>query len=252
MKECRSPSRPAQTPSRSPAELPRRTRTRGTCTVDQSATLRAYPVLLTFGGPACAGVVGCAYGNVERSRYLRDNSRMATRSQTLPTDPGDGYVRLHRGSSARGGKPGTLVVGLPGSDSDLDANAEALQTAFRHRGHTSGPSPRDPGRPSKAHNVAPRGGRTPGETRGRLSGRPGERSSSLFAPNGALRQKGADGARRGGARAAAARPRVSAVASRSGRGPRARAPLVVSYTRSSDPKYVVCNSSHRPRMTRCT
>jgi translation initiation factor 1 len=30
-------------------------------------------------------------------------------------------VRLHRGKSAKGGKPGTLVVGLPGSDSDLDA-----------------------------------------------------------------------------------------------------------------------------------
>ena len=43
------------------------------------------------------------------------------RSQPLPPDPGDGVVRLHRGSSARGGKPGTLVVGLSGSESDLDA-----------------------------------------------------------------------------------------------------------------------------------
>ena len=39
----------------------------------------------------------------------------------LPADPGDGVVRLHRGKSARGGKPGTLVVGLRGSDSELDA-----------------------------------------------------------------------------------------------------------------------------------
>ncbi len=39
----------------------------------------------------------------------------------LPSDPGDGVVRLHRGKSAAGGKRGTLVVGLPGSDSDLDA-----------------------------------------------------------------------------------------------------------------------------------
>ncbi len=38
-----------------------------------------------------------------------------------PLDPGDGFVRLHRGQSARGGRPGTLVVGLPGSDAELDA-----------------------------------------------------------------------------------------------------------------------------------
>ena len=34
---------------------------------------------------------------------------------------GDGVVRLHRDRSGRGGKPGTIVVGLPGSDADLDA-----------------------------------------------------------------------------------------------------------------------------------
>lgn len=39
----------------------------------------------------------------------------------LPADPGDGVVRLHRGKPARGGKQGTLVVGLPGSEADLDA-----------------------------------------------------------------------------------------------------------------------------------
>ena len=42
-------------------------------------------------------------------------------SDGLPADPNDGVVRLHRGKSARGGKPGTLVVGLRGSDSELDA-----------------------------------------------------------------------------------------------------------------------------------
>jgi len=42
-------------------------------------------------------------------------------TDSLPTDPGDGFVRLHRGKSAKGGKPGTLVVGLPGSEADLDA-----------------------------------------------------------------------------------------------------------------------------------
>ena len=42
-------------------------------------------------------------------------------ADALPFDPGDGLVRLHRGKSAGGGKPGTLIVGLPGSDSELDA-----------------------------------------------------------------------------------------------------------------------------------
>ncbi|MDA1061520.1 MAG: translation initiation factor [Chloroflexi bacterium] len=30
-------------------------------------------------------------------------------------------MRLHRGKSVRGGKPGTVVVGLPGSTAELDA-----------------------------------------------------------------------------------------------------------------------------------
>lgn len=47
--------------------------------------------------------------------------RGAPASDSLPADPGDGFVRLHRGKSAKGGKPGTLVVGLPGSEADLDA-----------------------------------------------------------------------------------------------------------------------------------
>ncbi len=42
-------------------------------------------------------------------------------SRELPADPGDGFVRLHRGTAARGGKARTLIVGLPGSDTDLDA-----------------------------------------------------------------------------------------------------------------------------------
>ena len=47
-------------------------------------------------------------------------SRSAT-SDRLPPDPGDGIVRLHRGKSMRGGKARTLVVGLPGNDTELDA-----------------------------------------------------------------------------------------------------------------------------------
>ncbi|MEX2228153.1 MAG: stress response translation initiation inhibitor YciH [Dehalococcoidia bacterium] len=47
-------------------------------------------------------------------------ARAATAGDALPVDPGDGWVRLHRGKSARGGKAGTLVVGLPGTETELD------------------------------------------------------------------------------------------------------------------------------------
>ena len=45
---------------------------------------------------------------------------MTPANQPLPPDPGDGFVRLHRGKSLRGGKSGTLVVGLPGGEPQLD------------------------------------------------------------------------------------------------------------------------------------
>lgn len=51
----------------------------------------------------------------------RGKQRRPPPSDSLPADPGDGFVRLHRGKSAKGGKPGTLVVGLPGNEGDLDA-----------------------------------------------------------------------------------------------------------------------------------
>ena len=51
----------------------------------------------------------------------RPTGARGTESGPLPPDPGDGIVRLHRGKSGRGGKPGTLVVGLPGTSSELDA-----------------------------------------------------------------------------------------------------------------------------------
>ncbi len=64
-------------------------------------------------------------GRVRPPRDSKPNARSrrgsAAPKDGLPADPGDGVVRLHRGPSARGGKPGTLVVGLPGSESDLDA-----------------------------------------------------------------------------------------------------------------------------------
>jgi translation initiation factor 1 (eIF-1/SUI1) len=51
----------------------------------------------------------------------RGRGKRGGAGDALPSDPGDGYVRLHRGKSAKGGKPGTLVVGLPGSEAELDA-----------------------------------------------------------------------------------------------------------------------------------
>lgn len=53
--------------------------------------------------------------------------RPVTREGTLPPDPGDGWVRLHRGASVRGGKPGTLVVGLPGAEAALDATLKRIK-----------------------------------------------------------------------------------------------------------------------------
>lgn len=57
---------------------------------------------------------------VPAARTSAGSARRAA-SEGLPHDPDDGVVRLHRGKSARGGKPGTLVVGLPGGTSELDA-----------------------------------------------------------------------------------------------------------------------------------
>lgn len=56
----------------------------------------------------------------DTTRRAKTPGRSGTRGG-LPDDPGDGVVRIHRGKPARGGKPATLVVGLPGSDADLDA-----------------------------------------------------------------------------------------------------------------------------------
>jgi translation initiation factor 1 len=42
-------------------------------------------------------------------------------SDEMPPDPGDGFVRLHRGKPARKGKTRTIVVGLRGSDAELDS-----------------------------------------------------------------------------------------------------------------------------------
>lgn len=58
--------------------------------------------------------------------------------EALPGDPGDGIVRLHRGKSARGGKPGTLIVGLPGSDDELNGMLRSLKQKLGSGGARQG------------------------------------------------------------------------------------------------------------------
>ncbi|MDZ7728903.1 MAG: hypothetical protein U5Q44_12300 [Dehalococcoidia bacterium] len=55
-----------------------------------------------------------------------------------PDVPDDGVVRIHRGKPARGGKPQTLVTGLPGSDADLDATLKKLKQALGTGGSREG------------------------------------------------------------------------------------------------------------------
>ncbi|MFN8639507.1 MAG: stress response translation initiation inhibitor YciH [Dehalococcoidia bacterium] len=44
-----------------------------------------------------------------------------------PAVPADGVVRIQRSKQGRGGKTVTLITGLPGSDTDLDALLKALK-----------------------------------------------------------------------------------------------------------------------------
>ena len=60
-------------------------------------------------------------GRVRPPASPRPKRARAADADALPRDPGDGIVRLHRGKSARGGKVQTLVVGLPGTEAELDA-----------------------------------------------------------------------------------------------------------------------------------
>ncbi|MBM3141243.1 MAG: stress response translation initiation inhibitor YciH, partial [Chloroflexi bacterium] len=57
----------------------------------------------------------------------RAGAALAAAAGAPPADPGDGVVRIHRGRSARGGKPGTLVVGLRGSEAELDATLRRIK-----------------------------------------------------------------------------------------------------------------------------
>ncbi len=45
----------------------------------------------------------------------------------VPVVPDDGIVRVHRQKAGRGGKTATLITGLPGSESDLDAVLKSLK-----------------------------------------------------------------------------------------------------------------------------
>jgi translation initiation factor 1 len=52
--------------------------------------------------------------------------------------PDDGVVRLHRGKPGKGGKPLTLVSGLPGSETDLDALLKQLKQSLGTGGSRDG------------------------------------------------------------------------------------------------------------------
>lgn len=47
-----------------------------------------------------------------------------------PAVPDDGIVRLHRGKPGKGGKPLTLITGLPGTESELDALLKQLKQSL--------------------------------------------------------------------------------------------------------------------------
>ncbi|MEZ4501588.1 MAG: stress response translation initiation inhibitor YciH [Dehalococcoidia bacterium] len=64
---------------------------------------------------------GTDRGRVTPPKERAPRRGTAAASDGLPRDPGDGVVRLHRGKSAKGGKTQTLIVGLPGSEAELDA-----------------------------------------------------------------------------------------------------------------------------------
>lgn len=52
--------------------------------------------------------------------------------------PDDGIVRLHRGKPGKGGKPLTLITGLTGTESDLDALLKQLKQAIGAGGSREG------------------------------------------------------------------------------------------------------------------
>jgi translation initiation factor 1 len=52
--------------------------------------------------------------------------------------PDDGVVRLHRGKPGKGGKPQTVITGLPGSESDLDSLLKQLKQAIGAGGSREG------------------------------------------------------------------------------------------------------------------
>jgi len=65
-----------------------------------------------------------AKGRPEPKRGSR-GSQAASASKSAPPD--DGFVRIRREKSGRGGKTVTTITGLPGSEADLDALLKALK-----------------------------------------------------------------------------------------------------------------------------
>jgi len=64
--------------------------------------------------------------------------RRPSATQPAPAVPEDGVVRLHRGKPGKGGKPLTLISGLPGSDADLDALLKQFKQSIGTGGSRDG------------------------------------------------------------------------------------------------------------------
>lgn len=68
----------------------------------------------------------------------RKASKPKPSSGSAPDVPDDGVVRLHRGKPARGGKPQTLVTGLPGTEAELDSALKQLKQSLGTGGSREG------------------------------------------------------------------------------------------------------------------
>lgn len=90
-------------------------------------------------------------GNDSRLVYSTDGGRVRTAPEApkrrgpapaianpARTVPDDGVVRLHRGKPGKGGKPLTLITGLPGDDTALDAILKQLKQSIGAGGSRDG------------------------------------------------------------------------------------------------------------------
>ncbi len=73
-------------------------------------------------------------GRVKPARSKRDRAP----EPEGPQVPDDGIVRLHRGKTGKGGKPATLITGLPGSEAELDTLLKKLKQSVGAGGSRQG------------------------------------------------------------------------------------------------------------------